>query len=129
MNQKDLINSVNSNASDELNKIIIDAIQDVKGEEIIKFDMRGLDEASTDYFIICHANSSTQINGILSKIERQVYDFLGLRPNHIEGQQGKSWMLIDYFSVVVHVFDKNKRAFYNLEELWNDAEITTYEDL
>lgn len=124
MNQKDLATTESSNHTDELTYTIIDAIQDVKGQDIKLFDMRSLDNASTDFFIICHAQSVTQINGILGNIERKVYQLLGLRPNHSEGRHGKNWMLIDYFNVVIHVFDKEKRGFYNLEDLWNDAVIT-----
>lgn len=109
-----------------LNNLIVDAIQDNKGKEIALFDMRQLEDASTDFFIICHGTSNTQIAGILKNIERRVREELGIYPNHLEGKQG-TWMLIDYFSVIVHIFSAEKREFYQLDDLWSDALVTTYE--
>jgi ribosome-associated protein len=112
-----------------LNDLIIDAIQDIKGKDIAKFDMRQLEEASSDFFIICHGNSSTQVSSIIKNIAYRVNQELDLRANHSEGKEGKNWMLIDYFSVVVHVFSKEKRDFYNIEDLWSDAKITHYDNI
>ena len=109
-----------------LNDLIVDAIQDNKGKEIILYDLRQLEDASSDFFIICHGTSSTQIAGILKNIERRVHEELGIRPSHLEGKQG-TWMLIDYFSVIVHIFSEEKREFYQLDDLWSDALVTTYE--
>lgn len=117
----------NTPQANALNSLIIDAIQDNKGKEIVLFDIRHLEEASSDYFIICHGTSNTQIAGILKNVERRVYEELGLRPNHSEGTPG-NWLLLDYFSVVVHVFSAEKREFYNLDDLWSDAKITSYND-
>jgi len=110
-----------------LTTLIIDAIQDNKGKEIALFDMRQLEEASSDFFILCNGNSKTQISGILKNIERRVQKEFGIRPNHSEGQEA-NWMLLDYFSVIVHVFSNEKRAFYNLDDLWSDAKVTKYDD-
>jgi ribosome-associated protein len=109
-----------------LTTLIIDAIQDNKGKEIALFDMRQLEEASSEFFILCNGNSKTQILGILRNIERRVYEEFGIRPNHSEGQE-MNWMLLDYFSVVVHIFSGEKRAFYNLDDLWSDAKVTKYD--
>jgi ribosome-associated protein len=114
---------------DVLNDLIVDAIQDVKGKGIKKFDLRQLDEASTNFFIICHGNSSTQLAGIISNIERKVIKELGIRPSHSEGKSSKNWVLIDYFDVVVHVFAEDQREFYNLDDLWSDAIVTEYDDI
>lgn len=110
-----------------LNALIVDAMQDNKGKEIVLFDMRHLEEASSDFFVICHGASTVQIAGILKNVARRVYDEFGIRPNYSEGTPG-NWLLLDYFSVVVHVFSKEKRAFYNLDDLWSDAKITSYDD-
>lgn len=110
-----------------LNSLIVDAMQDNKGKDIVLFDMRELEEASSDYFIVCHGTSNIQMAGILKNVERRVYDEFGIRPNHSEGTPG-NWLLLDYFSVVVHVFSAEKREFYNLDDLWSDAKITSYED-
>jgi ribosome-associated protein len=112
--------------SSALTSLIIDAIQDNKGKEIALFDMRELEEASSEFFILCNGNSKTQITGILKNIERRVYEEFGMRPNHSEGQEA-NWMLLDYFSVVIHVFSGEKRAFYNLDDLWSDAKVTKHD--
>jgi len=126
---KDIEFSNEGQNPDVLNDLIIDAIQDIKGKDIAKFDMRQLEEASTDFFIICHGTSNTQVSSIIKNIEHRVNKELDLRANHSEGKQGKNWMLIDYFSVVVHVFSQEKREFYNLEDLWSDAKVTHYDNI
>lgn len=127
MSNKNIAFQQNAQDTSALTTLIIDAIQDNKGKEIALFDMRQLEEASSDFFILCNGNSKTQISGILKNIERRVYQELELRPNHSEGQEA-NWMLLDYFSVIVHVFSAEKRAFYNLDDLWSDAKVTKYND-
>ncbi|BDS13784.1 ribosome silencing factor [Aureispira anguillae] len=127
MSNKNIAFQKNAPHPSVLNNLIIDAIQDNKGKDIALFDMRHLEEASSDFFIICSGNSKTQISGIIKNIEQRVYETLNIRPNHSEGQQA-NWMLVDYFSVIVHIFSREKRAFYNLDDLWSDAKITKYDD-
>lgn len=127
MTNKNIASPTAAQQAKLLNDLIVDAIQDIKGKNIVLFDLRALDDASSDFFIVCHGNSSTQISSILNNIQKRVYNELGIRPNHAEGQ-ANNWVLIDYFSVVVHVFSREKRAFYNLEDLWSDAEVHTYPD-
>ncbi|MGH1337594.1 MAG: ribosome silencing factor [Aureispira sp.] len=117
----------NNPQPDALNSLIVDAMQDNKGKDIVLFDMRHLEEASSDFFVLCHGTSNTQMAGILKNVERRVNDEFGLRPNYSEGTPG-NWLLLDYFSVVVHVFSAEKREFYNLDDLWSDAKITRYDD-
>tara|TARA_B100001109_G_C18864691_1_gene476361 strand:+ start:9312 stop:9689 length:378 start_codon:yes stop_codon:yes gene_type:complete len=113
--------------SDELSDIIIKGIQEKKGENIRILDLKSVDGAVTDYFIICDANSSTQINAIKDSIEEEVRKTIGEKPWHIEGTTNLEWVLIDYVDVVAHVFNPEKRAFFNLEGLWADAEIKEIE--
>lgn len=127
MSNKNIAFQQDAQDSSALTTLIIDAIQDNKGKEIALFDMRELEEASSDFFILCNGNSKTQISGILKNIERRVYEEFGIRPSHSEGQEA-NWMLLDYFSVVIHVFSGEKRAFYNLDDLWSDAKVTKYDD-
>jgi len=129
LNSKDLAAVQYADNLNALSSVIVSAIQDVKGKSIIALDMRGVDDSSADMFIICNGKSSTQIRGIADSVERKVLETFGYRPNHVEGQNTGNWMLMDYFNVVVHVFSKEKREFYNLESLWSDAIITRYEDL
>jgi len=116
-------------ASQELNDIIIDAIQDIKGQNIVKLDLRQLDEAPTDFFIICEGESNTQVRSIDANIRKRTKQELETFPSHVEGSQDATWVLVDYFTTVVHVFHPEKRAFYELEDLWSDAQFTEYADI
>ncbi len=109
--------------------IIVDSIQDVKGKNIVKLDLRKLDASPTDYFIVCEGDSSTQVRAISGRINKNVKDQLEIKPNHTEGKENSQWILVDYFNVIVHVFYPEARKFYELEDLWSDAEITEYENL
>lgn len=113
----------------ELQELVIDAIQDIKGQDIVLLDMRKLRDANADYFIICHGNSNTQVMGIASNVQKRVWQEFGERAASMEGQGARQWVVLDYFSVVVHVFTKDRRPFYNLEALWSDAKQTKYENL
>lgn len=109
--------------SDELTAAIVKGIQEKKGEHIVQMDLRGVDGTVTDFFVICEANSTTQIGAIKDSIEKVVREELGEKPWHTEGTSNLEWVLIDYVNVVAHVFNREKRTFFNLEELWADAEI------
>lgn len=108
-------------SKEELNGILISSIQDVKGHEIVQLDLQEIEEATTDYFIICHGESTTQVNAIASKILKNVQEETGIKPVHIEGTGNATWILVDYFDTIVHIFYKETREFYQIEELWSDA--------
>jgi ribosome-associated protein len=114
---------------EELHDTIIDAIQDIKGKKIFKLDLTHLDDSPADFFIICEGDSSTQVRGISDNVRRRLKDEYDLSPNHMEGARNASWVLLDYFTTVLHVFYRETRAFYELEDLWSDARITEYESL
>ncbi len=107
---------------------IISAIQDVKGEDIMIFDLSGIENSVAETFIICSGNSNTQVNAISGSVEKKVRNELGERPWHVEGTENAMWVLVDYISVVVHIFQRETRSFYDLEELWGDAKITLVEN-
>lgn len=111
------------------NDFIIECIQDIKGKNIIKLDLRHLDEAPTDFFIVCEGDSVTQVKSIADNIYRRFKDEYGILPGHYEGQRNATWVLLDFFNVVIHVFHPESRAFYQLEDLWSDAISTEYQDL
>ncbi|MBT8190263.1 MAG: ribosome silencing factor [Saprospiraceae bacterium] len=113
----------------ELLDLIIDSIQDIKGKNIVKLDMRELDDAPTDYFVICEGDSSTQISSISDNIVKKVKEVFGIKPSHIEGKLHSTWVLVDYFDVIVHVFYPETRRFYEIEELWSDAKTTEYQNI
>lgn len=103
---------------------ILTAIQDKKGEKIVSLDLKKIDEAVADFFILCEARSNIQINAIAQNIEEVVEKECGERPYHTE--RGDTWTLVDYVNVVVHIFQHEQRMFYNLESLWEDAPKTEY---
>ena len=114
---------------EEFNDLIIDSIQDIKGKNIVKLDLRKIEDAPADFFIICSGESNTQVKAISNNIYRRLKDEAAKRPFHLEGLQSGKWVCIDYLSTVVHIFYPETRQFYELEALWSDAEITEYETL
>lgn len=104
----------------EIFQTIINAIQDKKAENIVSLDLRGLHEAVADFFIICDAQSSVQIKAIAQNVERELEMELDEKPYRTSN--GDSWYLVDYINIVVHVFQKSERKFYDLETLWSDAD-------
>ena len=116
-------------SSEAFNDFVIDCIQDIKGKNIVKLDLRHLDESPTDFFIVCEGESITQVKSIADNIYRRLKDEYGILPEHFEGQRNATWILLDYFNIVVHVFHPESRAFYELEDLWSDAIFTEYQDL
>ncbi len=114
---------------DELNQQIIESIQEIKGRNIVRLDLRRLGESPADMFIICEGNSTTQTKAISDNIQRRIRERLNMFPNHVEGERNALWICVDYFSIVVHVFHPEARIFYELEDLWGDATITEYDSL
>jgi len=110
--------------SDDLTDIIVEGIKDKKGENIVQMNLIGLDGAVTDYFIICEANSSTQIGAIKDSIEEVVLKRAGEKPWHVEGTTNLEWVLLDYVNVVTHIFNRESRSHFDLEGLWADAKVT-----
>jgi ribosome-associated protein len=106
---------------------IIEAIQDTKGEEVLLFDLTKIENSVADAFIVCSANSNTQVSAIAGNIEKKVRNELKERPWHVEGLETATWVLVDYVSVVVHIFQKEYREYYDIDSLWGDAEITKIE--
>lgn len=107
--------------SEELAAYIIEGIQDKKGMDIVKVDLRGIQNAISDYFVICHGSSDRQVDAIADSIVDTVRNRCGDRPNAIEGKRNGEWVLLDYVDVVVHVFQERLREVYSLEDLWADA--------
>src|SRR6056300_232412 len=100
---------------------IILGIENVKGENIHQLDLRELDNTPCDFFIVCSGNSNTQVSAIVNSVQKTVSKALHEKPLHTEGLEVAEWVLIDYVNVVVHVFQKKTREYYNIEELWGDA--------
>jgi len=100
---------------------IIKGIEEVKGQDIEILDLREIENTVCDYFIICNGTSNTQVNAIVNSIQKTVSKSLKEKPWHVEGSNNAEWVLLDYVHVVVHVFQKHIREFYDIEGLWGDA--------
>ncbi len=107
--------------TDQLITQIILGIEDVKGQEIELLDLREIENTVCDYFIICSGTSNTQVNAIVNSIQKSVSKVLKEKPWHVEGSDNAEWILMDYVDVVVHVFQRHTREFYDIEGLWGDA--------
>ncbi len=105
----------------QLVESIVEGMQDVKAHDIVVMDMREIPNAITDYFVVCHGDSNTQVEAIARSIEEETFESLRDKPWHREGIENSQWVLIDYVNVVAHVFYKEAREFYDIEGLWADA--------
>jgi len=117
-----------SDETEVLLESILAGIFEKKGLNVLKIDLRKLENRVTDYFIICHATTGTQVRAISDSVEDTVRKKAGEKPNHIEGLDNCFWVLLDYSNVIVHVFQEEYRNFYSLESLWADASIEGIED-
>ena len=119
MNKSQLEN----NSSQALLNEIIELAYEKKAEKIITLDLRGISSLS-DYFIICHGKSEPQVKAIVDNIRKGTIH----KPRHLEGYENKKWVLIDYFDIIVHVFDENERNYYSIEQIWADAPKKEFND-
>lgn len=111
--------------NDQLIAQIIKGIEEVKGNDIDILDLREIENTVCDYFVICNGNSNTQVNAIVNSIQKIVSKALKDKPWHVEGNDNAEWVLMDYVTVVVHVFQKHTREYYDIEGLWGDAKTTS----
>lgn len=115
---------IEKSALEKLVDAAVEGVLEVKGRNISILDLRKIHNRVCDYYIICQADSNTQVNAIAGSVEEIVKKRVGDRPYHTEGFQNAEWVLVDYVTVVVHIFQSQIRSFYNLEALWADAEVT-----
>lgn len=113
--------------SGKLAEIVVVGMQEKKGNNIVRMDMRGVNATLSDYFVICHADSTIQVNAIAKSVEEEVYKAFGQEPWHKEGHGNGEWILLDFVDVVVHIFKTEKRSHYGIEDLWGDAQVQTYQ--
>jgi len=107
--------------------VIVKGMQEKKAENVTVIDLRNLDNVVCDFFVISNAKSNTQVNAIADSVEKETLEILGDKAWHKEGTETAEWILMDYVNVVVHVFQKHIREFYDIESLWGDAKITSIE--
>lgn len=115
-----------SKITDALADIIIRGMQEKKAKNILKIDLTSINEAAADYFVICHGESDRQVKAIADSVENETIKAIKEKPYSREGQTENQWVLLDYLDVVVHVFQKDIREFYGIEDIWHDGKITTY---
>lgn len=108
---------------------VISGIQEVKGRDIVHMDLRNVPNTVCDHFIVCHGESDTQVEAITRSVLETVRKTTGEKPWHTEGERNAEWVLLDFVDVVVHVFHRDKRAHYALEDLWGDASLERYENV
>lgn len=104
--------------------VVIKGLQDKKAENIVTIDLRSLENAVCDFFVICSGTSNTHVGALSKAAEEEARKTLGEKPWHSEGFGNAEWILLDYVNIVVHIFQEEARDFYNLEGLWADAVIT-----
>ncbi|HNY02874.1 MAG TPA: ribosome silencing factor [Bacteroidales bacterium] len=110
-----------------LTGIILDAMIEKIARDPVVIDFTGINGSLCDSFVICHGTSRTQVEAIARHVWQEVKKKTGLNPSHMEGEENAEWILIDYFDVVVHIFQEERRRFYNLEQLWADARLLKHD--
>jgi len=110
--------------AEQLVDAVVHGMEEIKAQDIVVMDLRKVPNALSDFFVVCHGNSNTQVKAIADSVEKETWLLLQDEPAHTEGERNATWVLLDYVNVIVHVFSKDARGFYALEDLWADAEIT-----
>lgn len=105
---------------------IVEGVRRRKGEGIVDLDLSGLDNTECNHFIICHGNSNTQVEAIARSVEEAVEEMVGESVWRTDGYRNAEWILLDYSDIMVHVFQKNIRGHYDIENLWADAKMNIY---
>ena len=114
-------------SADELIALILHGIEEVKGLDINILDLREIDNTVCDYFVLCNGTSNTHVKAIVNSIQKTVSKAIHDKPWHVEGSENAEWVLMDYVNVVIHVFQKHVREYYDIEGLWGDAKVTLVE--
>jgi ribosome-associated protein len=114
------------NESTYISELAIHGMQEKKGNDLVRLDLRNINSSVADYFVICHADSATQVKAIAHSVEEEIYKAVQQEPWRKEGLEYGEWILLDYIDVVIHIFRTDKREFYGVEDLWGDAEIKSY---
>ena len=119
-----MIEKKTNSESTQLCEAIVEGMKENKANDIVVLDLRNLESAVCDYFVLCSGDSTTHVDGISNSVTRFVRKSIQEKPWHVEGKTNSDWVLLDYINVVRHVFYKDSRGFYDIEELWSDADRT-----
>ena len=115
--------------ADLLAEVIVQGMQENKTKEIVSLNLKNIETAVCDYFIICNGTSNTHVSAICNSVVDETIKILKDKPHNKEGMENGQWILLDYGNVVAHIFQKETREFYNIEKLWGDAEINHIKDI
>ena len=121
-----MVNKKTINVSTYLSELAIHGMQEKKATDVVRMDLRALNSAVSDFFIVCNADSATQVKAIADSVEHEIYKKTQSNPWRKEGFENAEWIILDYFDIVVHIFKTEKRNFFGIEDLWGDAETTAY---
>ena len=108
-----------------MKKVVVDAILDKKGREVVSLDLRKIKDTPSDFFIITHGDSNTQVRALYNAVMEESKKH-GFMPYHTEGIKNSEWIIVDFVDVVVHIFYRERRDFYSLEDLWSDAKLSRH---
>lgn len=117
----------NNSFSNLLSQAVVHGLQEKKGNEIVRLDLRSISGTITDYFVITHADSAAQVSALARSVEEEVYKACKQSPWRKEGLELSEWVIIDFVDVVVHIFRTDKRQYYGIEDLWGDADTEIYQ--
>ena len=109
--------------AEQLVDAIVYGMEEVKANDIVVMDLRKVSNALSDFFVVCHGSSNTQVKAIADSVEKETFRIMNDEPSHTEGVNNATWILMDYVNVVVHIFSRDARDFYALEDLWADASV------
>ncbi len=108
--------------------VAVKGMQEKKAKDIVKIDLTGINASVAEYFVVCHGDSDRQVKAIADSVEDEIRDAMNEKPFSREGESIARWILLDYANVVIHIFQREVREFYEIEELWHDGVFTRYED-
>jgi ribosome-associated protein len=114
------------NESAYISELAIHGMQEKKGNDLVRLDLRNINSSVADFFVICHADSATQVKAIANSVEEEIFKAMQTDPWRKEGLEYGEWILLDYVDVVIHIFRTDKREYYGVEDLWGDAEIKSF---
>ena len=109
--------------AEQLVDAVVYGMEELKAHDIVVMDLRKVPNALSDFFVVCNGTSNTQVQSIADSVERETFRLLGEEAAHTEGGRNATWILMDYVNVIVHIFSKDARDFYALEDLWADASV------
>ena len=116
-------------ATEKLVEEVINGLLEKKGKRIVTLDLREIENAVTDFYVVCSGDSNTHVNALAGSVEEEVRKTLKDKPWHVEGTTNAEWVLLDYVNVVVHIFQRSTREHYNIEGLWADAVVKEYDEV